>query len=183
MDAQGCRETLLMSAELLAYPDAALLGSLPKIETVACRLPRPTRERIERFLAYLRSQDPITLQQDYVRTFDFQGGVPLYLTYPKFGDDRRRGQALAELKQQYRAAGLVPTSQELPDYLPLMLEFLGLGERRATRSLARDYFPAVRRMAKVLQRAESPYWGILDTAAEAMAQLARPSLPASRDGR
>jgi len=179
---QQYRDTLLMSAELLAYPDPALLERLPQIETAAHGLPRPTRERIERFLGYLRSRDHITLEQDYVRTFDLQGGFPLYLTYPKFGDDRKRGQALADLKQRYRTAGFVPTTHELPDYLPLILEFLGLGEPNATRSLAREYLPTVRQLTKALHRADSPYWVILETAAEAMARLARPSLPSRKEG-
>jgi len=176
VNAQNCRDSLLVSAELLAYPDPALFESLGRIEAASHELPRPVRERVERFLAYVRSQDQITLQQDYVRTFDFEGGVPLYLTYPRFGDDRRRGRALATLKQHYRAAGFVPTSQELPDYLPLLLEFLGLGDRRATRSLAREYLPVVRQMAKALQRTDSPYGPILETAAGAIATLARPPL-------
>jgi len=179
-NAQSCRDALLVSSELLTYPDPALFERIPQLEVASGALPRPVRERIGRFLGYLRSQDQITLQQDYVRTFDFQGGVPLYLTYPKFGDDRKRGQALADLKQRYRSAGFVPTSPELPDYLPLVLEFLGLGDRRATRGLARDFLPTVRQMARALQRTESPYGAILETAADAMAQLARASLPGRR---
>jgi len=182
MNAQNCRDRLLVTSELLAYPDPALFERLPQIETACESLPRPVRERVERFLRYLRSQDHITLQQDYVRTFDFQGGVPLYLTFPKFGDDRKRGLALASLKQRYRESGFVPITRELPDYLPLVLEFLSLGDRRATRGLARHYLPTVRQMAKALQRADSPYWTILETAAEAMAELARPSLVGRREG-
>lgn len=172
MSLKTYREELLVASELLVYPDSAFLARVREIETASAALPLRIRDRVEKFLRYVSSQDPITLQQEYVRTFDFQGGVPLYLTYPKFGDERARGQALVDLRQRYRGAGFFPVSRELPDYLPVVLEFLGLGDQRATRSVAREYLATVKDLARQLHRADSPYRSILDTAAGAMADLA-----------
>lgn len=172
MSAESCREELLIASVLLAYPDTENLGRIRGVEASSAHLPRRVRDRVERFVHYLGDQDPIALQQDYVRTFDFQGGVPLYLTYPKFGDERARGQALVDLRQRYRTAGFEPVSRELPDFLPVVLEFLGLADPPAARPVAREYLGTVRDLARRLYRAGSPYRSILETACEAMAELA-----------
>lgn len=64
-----------------------------------------------------------TLAAHYVETFDFINRHSLYLTWYSDGDTRRRGQSLVELKRAYRAAGLLMNSEELPDFLPTVLEY------------------------------------------------------------
>lgn len=168
-----CRETLLAASELLAYPDERLLGRLPAIGGAVARLPRGPRRELEGFLAYLRSGDPVGLAERYVATFDFAGGADLYLTHPAHGDDRSRGPALVEIKRRYRAAGLEPLGGELPDFLPMVLEFLGLADRDSARALARAHLPAVRSLAQSLRAGSSPYRLPVSASVRAMRELLR----------
>jgi nitrate reductase molybdenum cofactor assembly chaperone NarJ/NarW len=172
----GSRETLLMASELLTYPDETLLGHLPDIERGVSSLPRRVRHRLEEFLQHVRTSDLLSLQQEYVSTFDLQGGVILYLTYPRYQDDRARGQALVDLRQRYRAAGLDPDSRELPDYLPMVLEFLGMAEPDAARPVARDYVGTLKGIAATLRAKSSPYHHVMDASVQAVASLLGHSL-------
>jgi nitrate reductase delta subunit len=63
------------------------------------------------------------LEQEYVETFDLRRRRTLNVSYYLYGDTRRRGVALLRLKRLYAAGGLVLESDELPDHLPVMLEF------------------------------------------------------------
>ena len=62
-------------------------------------------------------------RRHYVETFDLRRRCALYLTYYRYGDTRKRGMAMLTFKAAYRAAGLEPLDDELPDYLPLVLDF------------------------------------------------------------
>ena len=74
----------------------------------------------------------------YVDAFDFSKQCSLHLTYHVHGDRRQRGLAMLKLKQAYRAAGFEPPGDELPDYLPLMLEFAALAPDDAGASCSRS---------------------------------------------
>ena len=67
---------------------------------------------------------PEMLAASYVATFDFSEARALYLTAHELGDSRRRGQALLDLRATLRAGGFEPLEDELPDYLPMLFEFL-----------------------------------------------------------
>ncbi|WP_413470805.1 nitrate reductase molybdenum cofactor assembly chaperone [Staphylococcus sp. Marseille-Q1834] len=64
----------------------------------------------------------------YTDTFDFNKKTPLYMTYNKFDTQKERGQMLAKLKVLYEMFGLEMASNELSDYLPLMLQFLHVAQ-------------------------------------------------------
>src|SRR5699024_11438976 len=81
----------------------------------------PPVTHLVRHLAFQGGMD--TAREHYVSTFDFQRTCSLYLTYYRHGDTRARGMALVGLKHTYRSAGYEPPESELPDYLPLLLEF------------------------------------------------------------
>lgn len=110
------------AAQVLAYPDADLLGRLDLVEdalagTWAAELFAPA-------LAHLRGGDLIGLQSFHVQEFDLSRRHALHLTYWTEGDTRRRGEVLASIKTVYRESGLVvDTGGELFDYLPMICEF------------------------------------------------------------
>lgn len=166
------QEVLLAASELLSYPDERRLERLPELAEWADSLGGRSGRALSDFLRYARSIAPLSLQECYVRTFDFQGGVPLFLTYPRFKDDRARGQVLVELKQRYRAAGFTPVDQELPDYLPMVLEFLGMAGPKDARALAREFGPLLHEMSRTLRARSSPYHVVMEACAQAAAQLA-----------
>jgi len=120
------RSIFVAAARLLAYPDRALSTLLPEIETYLRELPTsgPTTTLVT-VAGRLREVGVTELEARYVATFDFNEPTALYLTAHELGDSRRRGQALIELRALLRAAGFEEATAELPDYLPLLLEFLG----------------------------------------------------------
>ena len=112
---------------LLRYPDAALVDARDEIREATEALPdTPARRSLTEFGRYLDGAGPGELARAYVETFDLHRRTSLYLTYYVHGDTRKRGMALLRLKRLYAAAGLEPATGELPDYLPLMLEFAAL---------------------------------------------------------
>ena len=76
----------------------------------------------------------MAIAQHYVETIDLHKRSGLYLTFYSDGDKRERGSALLRLKQLYRAAGLPLEGTELPDYLPVMLEFAAAAPRGPRRA-------------------------------------------------
>ncbi|HEY3338531.1 MAG TPA: nitrate reductase molybdenum cofactor assembly chaperone [Propionicimonas sp.] len=109
-------------ALLLAYPEAELLDSVDVIE--AALAGTPSAESFAPVLAHLRSMPLREAQSFHVQEFDLSRRHALHLSYWTDGDTRRRGEVLAEIKGVYRESGLVVTlERELPDYLPVMLEF------------------------------------------------------------
>lgn len=114
--------TLQAAALLLAYPETELLDQLEVIE--AALGDTPARSQFAPVLAHLRDQPLREAQSFHVQEFDLSRRHALHLSYWTDGDTRRRGEVLAEIKQVYRDSGLVgDLSGELPDYLPIMLEF------------------------------------------------------------
>lgn len=131
------------AAFLLGYPDTAFWSLLPEIEASLRReSDNPPLAILAGAASALRQLGEAALAPLYVATFDFNEAASLYLTAHELGDSRRRGSALLELRQMVRAAGFESSLPELPDYLPLLLEFLacappevetgGLASRLAT---------------------------------------------------
>lgn len=108
---------------LLRYPTDQLVAADADIARALPRLPPAARTPVERMLDHRRETALIDLEREYVETFDTRRRCTLNVTYYLHGDTRRRGIALLRLKHLYASAGLVHDSDELPDHLPLMLEF------------------------------------------------------------
>ncbi|UOF92069.1 nitrate reductase molybdenum cofactor assembly chaperone [Fodinisporobacter ferrooxydans] len=113
------------------------------------------------FLEYLEAASIDECKVNYVYTFDFNSKTNLYLTYSNQGEERERGQSLVNLKQLYEAAGFAMTSEELADYLPLVLEFLAVAPMGAVLELVRLYDASVRKIYDQLQASNSPYAAVL----------------------
>ncbi len=119
--------TLKVLAALLHYPDEALQGAADELAAALDAdglLPDAPRAAVRGFIARLREADLLTLQAEYVDTFDRGRARSLYIYEHLHGESRDRGRAMVELKRLYRAHGFAIRGPELPDYLPLFLEFL-----------------------------------------------------------
>lgn len=153
-----------MLSVLLEYPDQELIDHLPELhdETDACLdLDDAEREAMQRFLSYLQDTQLTELQADYVKTFDLTAEHSLHLTHHLFGDDKNRGPALIDLGELYKDYGVEVVTNELPDYLPLILEFAAyLDEGEASVFLA-DANKVLGVLADNLAKAGSPYAGLL----------------------
>lgn len=119
---------------LLTYPDEQLIERLPLIRDAVSST--PAAADFEPLLDHLEGAPTLReLQEFHVAEFDLSRRHALHLTYWTDGDTRRRGEVLASLKQTYRDSGLlVDLAGELPDYLPMVLEFAATGD--AERGLA-----------------------------------------------
>lgn len=114
------------AALLLTYPDEQLLERLDLIEEAVGQT-RAAADFAPTF-AHLRSMPLMELQSWHVQEFDLSRRHAQHLTYWTDGDTRRRGEVLAAIKQTYRDSGLlVDLAGELPDYLPMVLEFAAAG--------------------------------------------------------
>lgn len=114
-------------AMLLAYPEAELLAALPEIGAAIDGerlLPLRERSALAGFLAELKDRDLYDLQERYVALFDRMRALSLHLFEHVHGESRDRGQAMVNLLQVYREHGLELAANELPDYLPVFLEYL-----------------------------------------------------------
>ena len=123
-------------AVLLAYPDDALLEGMPELRAAAAELPRGERRAVEGVLDSIAGTPLPELRRAYVETFDFDRRCGLHLTYHTHGDRRQRGLELVRLKRRYAECGLPFDGSELPDYLPVLLEFASLRPEEGTELLA-----------------------------------------------
>ena len=116
----------LLSA-LLQYPDQDMLSQVESIAAEVEGMPsNELKECMAAFLGYLEAHPLIHLQEGYTAAFDMNPSTTLNLTYHIHGDNEHRSALLAQLQQRYQDAGYERTTGELPDYLPLMLEFLSV---------------------------------------------------------
>lgn len=118
---------LRVLALLLDYPDGDLFNSLGEIVSVAEQVqPTEMQSAIKRFVEYLRPQPLIQAQECYTAAFDVDPAATMNMTYHIHGDNEERAAALARLQRSYERAGWERATGELPDYLPLMLEFIAV---------------------------------------------------------
>jgi nitrate reductase molybdenum cofactor assembly chaperone NarJ/NarW len=170
--ASGVHPLKLVSL-LLQYPDGPLLRARPELCEAAAELaPGAQSDAIRRFVAWYRDVPADELQGRYVETFDFTRRSALYLSYHTFGDRRQRGMALLGLKQRYAAAGLAVSDSELPDYLPLMLEFAVLAPEPGLEMLERHREP-IELVRASLHEQQSPWAALLDAVALPLPGLTR----------
>lgn len=114
---------LRAAAHLLDYPDAAWWERLPLVRSALEAVGGGAARKLLSFLDQTSSMPATEAASRYVGLFDFKNRHSLYLTWWLDGDTRRRGTSLVELKTGYRDAGFAFSGTELPDYLPVVLEF------------------------------------------------------------
>lgn len=140
---------------LLSYPEQDWLDALPEL---ADALPAPVRPRMQPLFDFLQGfDDLIDLQEEYVATFDRRAAHSLHLFEHVHGESRDRGQAMVDLQNEYLQHGLEPATTELPDYVPLFLEFLGQIPPQAAEALLGDAIHVLARLGDKLLEADSPY--------------------------
>jgi nitrate reductase delta subunit len=143
---------------LLQYPDDHVRARLPAVRAAVASLPPgPARSALEALLDHLAASPPRELAEHYVATFDRRRRCCLYLTWWSDGETRRRGQALAELKQRYRHAGLELTAGELPDFLPVVLEYAATADLADGLAVLQQHRAGVELLRLALAEAGSAY--------------------------
>jgi nitrate reductase molybdenum cofactor assembly chaperone NarJ/NarW len=147
-----------LASILLQYPDEDLLALLPAVELAALGLSHGNAvNHCDKFLEYLRSADLLVLQEVYTRSFDLNPKMALHLSFHKFGDGKERGFALADLAGRYQQAGYECANGELPDFLPLILEFVSFGDVQETSGLISEYREVIKELHRGLLQEDNPY--------------------------
>ncbi|MCB1489099.1 MAG: nitrate reductase molybdenum cofactor assembly chaperone [Bauldia sp.] len=121
--------TLKALSALLSYPDADLASAAPSLGAAIGRegvLTGEARRMIDPLIAELATGDLIEMQERYVDLFDRTRSLSLHLFEHVHGESRDRGQAMIDLAGLYEQHGLLIDTSELPDHLPLFLEFLSI---------------------------------------------------------
>jgi nitrate reductase molybdenum cofactor assembly chaperone NarJ/NarW len=155
--------TYKLCSLLLEYPGDELLEARDDLVAAAAELrPSPAGDALVRFCRWWAAEDPLTLQQHYVETFDLHKRSGLYVTFYGEGDRRDRGPALLRLKRLYRAAGLPLEGGELPDYLPVMLEFAALAPEGRGELVLREHRAAIELIRQGLHERGTAYANVLD---------------------
>jgi nitrate reductase delta subunit len=145
---------------LLTYPQAELIEALPEIRAALegeKALSREDKARVARLVEELRASDLLDAQERYVDLFDRGRTTSLHLFEHVHGDSRDRGSAMVDLKAMYEHAGLRLASNELPDYLPAVLEYLSLRPSNEVRDMLGDCAHILRAVGEALARRGSAY--------------------------
>jgi len=163
--------TLRVLARLMAYPEQPLLDAVPEMIGVLrgeAWFTGALTGKIEAFMRRLASRPLTELQEEYVALFDRGRALSLHLFEHVHGESRDRGQAMVDLLELYRAGGLELDARELPDYLPLMLEYLSTRPRDEIAELLGDAMGVIVLVGARLAERNSDY-AVLFTALEAVA--------------
>ena len=163
-------KTLKILGTLLTYPSADLVRALPECMTLLEKekwLTESAVKAINHLTKWMAGQDLLDLQEDYVALFDRTPSLCLHLFEHVHGDSRDRGQALVDLSEVYKDAGLLINTEEMPDYLPLFLEYLSVIEMEEARQNLGEIANVLGVLAGRLKNRQSPYVAAFEALIEA----------------
>lgn len=176
---EECRLVYAIASALLCYPERVAAGRFADALAAVGALQRDElRAPLSRAADWLATSGPGSgsasgsgeVERHHVATFDLTRRASPYLTYYRYGDTRARGMALLALKHTYRRAGYTPADDELPDYLPVVLEFAALtGE--AGVGVLQTHRAGLELLRAALADAGSPYAQVLDAVVATLPQL------------
>lgn len=153
-------KTFKVISMLLMYPESEWLAALPEMRTVLvdeadCNGHAATR--LIPLFDLLRESALIALQENYVATFDRNPSHSLHLFEHIHGESRDRGAAMIDLLEEYWKHGFDASASELPDYVPLFLEFLAQLPAAEALELLGDAVHVLAAIGRKLDANGSPY--------------------------
>ena len=172
---RGAATVLRVLARLLAYPDAGLRAQLPALRAAlheSRALSAARLAELDRLIVDLQRADALAVEADYVEVFDRGHSTSLHLFEHVHGDSRDRGPAMIDLAQTYEQAGLWLAEGELPDHLPVVLEYASTQPARAAREFLGELAHILNALCAALQQRSSVYAAVpaalLELAGEAV---------------
>ena len=170
-------KSLRVLAWLLGYPDAELRGNLAALREALHEDRALTPQRLAELDALIRSMEcsaPLALEADYVELFDRGRSTSLHLFEHVHGDSRDRGPAMIDLAQTYEKAGMYLAEGELPDFLPVVLEFTSTQPPREARAFLAEMAHIFNAIFSALQQRGSAYACVLGALLELAGEKASP---------
>ena len=157
-------KTLRALAALLSYPTAELMQAVPEIRDAIDRerlMPAAERAALHKLIDDLAVGDLYDLQERYGLLFDRTRSLSLHLFEHVHGESRDRGQAMVDLLKLYQEGGYNPVASELPDFLPLFLEFASTRDPRAAIDLVGQPANVIAALRERLAKRSSPYEAVM----------------------
>lgn len=156
---------------LLEYPTEEVYDSLSEIKKeIKDQVPSSVIKEIIRFIDRRKKATLENWQDEYIEYFDFGRSTNLYVTYSKLGEQRQRGIELLKLKEFYQENNYEITEKELPDYLPLMLEFSANTSVAVSNELFQKYVHEIQAIRNNLKEKGSVFTLLFDALIELMKQ-------------
>ncbi|HET7627180.1 MAG TPA: nitrate reductase molybdenum cofactor assembly chaperone [Bacillales bacterium] len=161
------QEALKLASVLIGYPENDVWHALDEALDAARHIENESvSEHLIQAIAGMREMGYEALKHHYVNVFDFSESTCLYLTAHEYGDNRARGNAFINLRILLASEGFEQLGEELPDYLPLLFEFLAVCDNEEKTN------PVKERLAKCVARildhldVDSPYQLVFTAIAE-----------------
>ena len=173
----GASRSLRVLARLLSYPDAALRGDLADMRqalVAESAIATPRLAELDALISALERGNALELEADYVEVFDRGRATSLHLFEHVHGDSRDRGPAMIDLAQTYEKAGLFLGPDEMPDYLPVVLEFVSTQPPKEARAFLSEMAHIFNAIFNALQQRNSPYASVLGALLELSGEKAHP---------
>lgn len=168
--------TLRVLAHLLRYPDATFRAHIPEMQQAlkaeAALAPMRLAE-LGALLRHLEHSPAIDVESEYVELFDRGRRTALHLFEHVHGDSRERGPAMVDLIQTYEKGGLYLRPEELPDHLPVLLEFASTQPPVQAREFLGEIAHIVRNIFSALSARQSPYASVLAAVLELAGERAQ----------
>ncbi len=156
--------SLRVLARLLSYPDTELREQLPDMRNALHSdktIPSSRLAELDALIATLENGDMLDNEAGYVEIFDRGRATSLHLFEHVHGDSRERGPAMIDLTQTYEKAGLFLAPGEMPDYLPVVLEFVSTQPPKEARAFLGEMTHIFNAIFSALQHRESAYASVL----------------------
>jgi nitrate reductase delta subunit len=153
-------KTLKALSALLTYPTKELVDALPDLYAAIVEegaVERRCRDDLKGLMQWMQGQDPLELEAEYVALFDRGRATSLHLFEHVHGDSRDRGQAMVDLRKVYERSGFRLAANELPDFVPAMLEFLSSRPRAEADDMLGDCAHILRSIGETLLERGSGY--------------------------
>jgi len=168
--------SLRVLARLLSYPDAELREYLPALRGALHSEAAVTHGRLDELdalIAWLMATEALETEANYVQLFDHGRTTSLHLFEHVHGDSRDRGPAMIDLGQTYDKAGLYLAPDELPDYLPAVLEFVSTQPPAEAKAFLAEMAHIFNAIFSALQQRQSLYASIIGALLELAGEKAQ----------
>jgi len=172
-------KTFKVLSLLLSYPQAELLQELDSLVAVLDeekQLNGKAAKKLAELFKMMRTETQLELEQNYVGTFDRNPSHSLHLFEHIHGESRDRGMAMVNLIAEYRKHGLDMDAAELPDYVPLFLEYLSQLPDDEARAMLGETIDVMGLIGRKLKANNSPYYHVFDVL-ESISPVAAKELP------
>jgi nitrate reductase molybdenum cofactor assembly chaperone NarJ/NarW len=175
-------KTLRVLSALLRYPDVELRQQLTEMRDLLHReetLRTARLAELETLIDALSQRDSFDVESDYVELFDRGRATSLHLFEHVHGDSRDRGPAMIDLAQTYANAGLHLVPHELPDYLPVVLEFAASQPPHVAKEFLGEIAHILNAIYVAIARRDSNYASVIGALLDLAGEVVQPVKPLS----